>query len=82
MKALLILIVTAGTVQGASLGPDQTVQIREIEFSSMVTCRQAAKQMVAAAHRADDRSRIFSIEASTGRALVPAPVIVAECVQT
>jgi hypothetical protein len=78
----MILIVTAGTVQGASLGPDQTVQIREIAFSSMATCRQAAQQMVKAAHRADDRSRILSIEESSDRILVPAPVIIAECVQT
>jgi hypothetical protein len=82
MKALLILIVTAGTVQGASLGPNQTVQIREIEFSSMESCRQAAQQMVKGARRADDRARIFSIEESTGRMLVPAPVIIAECVKT
>ncbi len=82
MKALLILIVTAGTVQGASLGPDQTVQIREIEFSSMAACRQAAQQMVKSAHRADDRARIFSVEESTNRILVPAPVIIAECVGT
>jgi hypothetical protein len=82
MKAILILIVTAGTVQGASLGPDQTVQIREIEFSSMATCRRAAQQMVKSAHRADDRARIFSIDEATGRMLVPAPVIIAECVET
>lgn len=82
MKALLILIVTAGTVQGASIGPNQTVQIREIEFSSMTTCRQAAQQMVKAARRADDRARIFSVEESTDRILVAAPVIIAECLET
>jgi hypothetical protein len=82
MKALLILIVTAGTVQGASLGPDQTLQIREIEFSSMEACREAAEQMVSSGHRANDRARILSIEESTDRVLVPAPVIIAECVQT
>ena len=82
MKALLILIVTAGTVQGASLGPDQSVQIRQIEFSSMESCQKAAAQMVSSANRAGDRARIFSIEESTDRILVPAPVIIAECVQT
>ena len=82
MKALLILIVTAGTVQGASLGPDQTMQIREIEFSSMEACQKAAVQMTSSATRAGDRARIFSIEESTDRILVPAPVIIAECVQT
>ena len=82
MKALLILIITAGTVQGASLGPDQTVQVREIEFSSMEACQKAAKQMVTSANRAGDRARILSVEESTGRILVPAPVIIAECVQT
>ena len=49
MKAILILIVTAGTVQGSSLGPDQTLQIREIEFSTMATCRQAAQQLTKSA---------------------------------
>ena len=82
MKALLILIITAGTVQGASLGPDQTLQVREIEFSSMEACQKAAAQMTTSATRAGDRARIFSIEESTDRILVPAPVIIAECVQT
>jgi hypothetical protein len=81
MKAILILIVTAGTVQGSSLGPDQTLQIREIEFSTMATCRQAAQQLTSSAHRADDRARIFG-EISTNRVLVPAPVVIAECVKT
>ena len=82
MKALMILIITAGTVQGASLGPDQTVQVREIEFSSIEACRKAAEQMTTSANRAGDRARIFSIEESTDRILVPAPVIIAECLET
>ena len=82
MKALMILIITAGTVQGASLGPDQTVQVREIEFSSIEACQKAAEQMTTSANRASDRARIFSIEETTDRILVPGLVIIAECVQT
>jgi hypothetical protein len=81
MKAILILIVTAGTIQGSSLGPDQTLQVREIEFSNMASCRQAAEQLTKSARRADERSRIF-IDTTTDRVLVPAPVVIAECVST
>ena len=81
MKAILILIVTAGTVQGSSLGPDQTLQVREIAFSSMASCHQAAEQLTKSARRADERARIF-IDSSSNRVLVPAPVVIAECVET
>jgi hypothetical protein len=81
MKAILILIVTAGTVQGSSLGPDQTLQVREIEFSTMATCQQAAKQLTNSVRRADERARIF-VDTSRNRVLVPAPVVIAECVKT
>lgn len=82
MKAILILIIAAGTVQGASsLGPDQTLQVREIEFSSMEACDAAATRLTAAGRRADERARIFSIEESSDRVLVPSPVIIAECVK-
>jgi len=79
MKAILILIITAGSVQGVSLGPDQTLQVREIEFSTMASCRQAAAQLTDAGRRSDQYRRIFSVEGSTGGSLVPAPVIIAEC---
>lgn len=81
MKAILILIVTAGTVQGSALGPDQTLQVREIEFSTMATCRQAAEQLTKSARRADERARIF-VDTASNRVLVPAPVVIAECVKT
>ena len=80
MKAIMILIITAGTVQGISLGPDQTLQVREIEFSSMANCHRAAAQMIDAGRRSDQYRRVFSVEGTTGKSLVPAPVIIAECV--
>ena len=80
MKALMILIITAGTVQGISLGPDQTMHVREIEFSSMTACRQAAAQMINAGRRSDQYRRVFSVEERTDESLVAAPVIIAECV--
>lgn len=80
MKAIMILIVVAGSVQGSSLGPDQTVQVREIEFSSPAACQAAASQIAGAARRSGDWARIFSVEGSTDRVLVPAPNIIAECV--
>ena len=81
MKALLILIVAAGTVQGASsLGPDQTLQVREIEFSTLANCREAAAQLTSAGRRSNEWARIFSVEGSTNRVLVPAPIVIAECV--
>ena len=80
MKAILILIITAGSVQGISLGPDQTLQVREIEFSSMEACHAAANQMTSAGRRSNEWQRIFSREEVTQRVLVPSPVIIAECV--
>lgn len=80
MKAIMILIVVAGSVQGSSLGPDQTVQVREIEFSSPEACQAAASQITVAALRAGDRARIFSVEGSTEKVLVPGPNVIAECV--
>lgn len=81
MKAIMILIVTAGTVQGAaSLGPDQTLQVREIEFSTMANCRLAARQLIGAAQSANDYARVFSVEQPSGRNLVPAPSVIAQCV--
>ena len=80
MKAIMILIVVAGSVQGSSLGPDQTVQVREIEFSSAEACQAAASQLTDAARRSGDRARIFSIEGSTEKVLVPGPNVIAECV--
>ena len=32
MKAIMILIIAAGTVRGGSLGDDRTLEVREIEF--------------------------------------------------
>ena len=80
MKAIMILIITAGTVQGVSLGPDQTLQVREIEFSTMASCREAAAQLVNAGRKSDQYRRIFSVQAD-GSSLVPAPVIIAECLE-
>ena len=80
MKAILILIITAGSIQGISLGPDQTMQVREIEFSSMEACQAAANQMTAAGRRSNEWQRTFSVESTTQRVLVPSPVIIAECV--
>ena len=82
MKAILILIITAGSVQGtSSLGPDQTLQVREIEFSSMAACGEAASKLTAAGRRSNEWTRSFSIEESSDRILVPSPVIIAECVK-
>ncbi len=82
MKAILILIIAAGSVQGtSSLGPDQTLQVREIEFSSMAACGAAATQLTAAGRRSEEWARIFSVEEPSGRVLVPSPVIIAECVK-
>lgn len=80
MKAMMILVVVAGTVQGASLGPDQSVQVREIEFSSMEACQTAAVKMTDAGRRAEQYSRTFEVDSTTGQVLVPGPVIIAECV--
>ena len=80
MKAIMILIITAGSVQGISLGPDQTMHVREIEFSSMEACHKAAATMIDSGRRSEQYRRIFSIDRTTGRPVVPAPVIIAECV--
>ena len=82
MKAILILIIAAGTVQGtSSLGPDQTLQVREIEFSSMEACGEAATKLTTAGRRSNEWTRIFSVEESSSRVLVPSPVVIAECVK-
>lgn len=80
MKAIMILIIAAGTVRGGSLGDERTLEVREIEFSSIASCRHAASQLVDAGRRSSDWSRTFSVEGSTGRMVVPAPNIIAECI--
>ena len=81
MKAILILIIAAGTIRGSSLGADRTLEVREIEFSSIAACRQAAAQLVDAGRKSNDWARTFSVEGATNRVLVPAPNIIAECVK-
>lgn len=81
MKAILILIIAAGAIRGGSLGSDQALEVREIEFSSIESCRLAAAQLVDASRRSNDWARTFSVEGSTNRVLVPAPNIIAECVK-
>lgn len=82
MKAIMILIVAAGVGNGEVSGSDQVLQVREIEFSTMKACQKAAGDLNRAAHRSEERTRTFSRDPATGRVLVPAPVVIAECVRT
>ena len=80
MKAILVLIVVAGGLRGGDIS-QQELEVREIEFSSLETCRKAAVQLVSASRSASDRARIFDIEKSTNRSQVTGPVVIAECLE-
>lgn len=82
MKAIMILIVAAGTAQGNALGSNQILDVREIEFSNMDACHQAAAQLTSAGRKNVYWAREFSTENSTKKLLTPAPIVMAECIQT
>ena len=82
MKAIMILIVVAGTAHGTTDGPDQTLQVKEIEFSTLKSCQKAAAQLTDAGRKNVYWAREFSADKSNRQRPVPAPVVMAECVKT
>jgi tRNA A37 threonylcarbamoyladenosine modification protein TsaB len=82
MKAIMILIVAAGTAQGSALSSNRNLDVREIEFSTMEACRQAAAQLVDAGRKNVYWAREFATETSTRKLLTPAPIVMAECIKT
>ncbi len=82
MKAIMILIVAAGTAHGNLHGSNQTLEVREIEFSNMDACHKAAAQLTDAGRRNVYWAREFSTENRSKRLLSPAPIVMAECIKT
>ena len=82
MKAIMILIVAAGTAQGSGLGSNQTLDVREIEFSDMNACHEAATRLTDAGRKNVYWAREFATEDRSRRLLTPAPIVMAECIKT
>lgn len=82
MKAIMILIVAAGTAQGTGHGSNQTLDVREIEFSDINACHKAAAQLTDAGRKNVYWAREFSTENRSRRLLTPAPIVMAECIKT
>ena len=79
MKALMILIVSVGTSQASLNGVDTSLEVRQIEFSSLAACERAADKMTHAGRSTSDWAKTFSVH-QRGLFLSP-PTIVAECVK-
>ncbi len=82
MKAIMILIVVAGTSQGTSIGSDQALDVRQIEFSDIHACEEAAARLTNAGRKNVYWAREFSAESRGRKLLTPAPIVMAECIKT
>ena len=85
MKALLILIVTVGTSQANVDTVDSALDVRQIEFSTVSACEEAAARLNSAGKSTSDWAKIFAVETpsggTSGNMFVSPPTVIAECLE-